>query len=404
MKWKTLFTSFAFASLMLLSAAEQANACSCIRSPSPCAAFSDASAVFVGTVISFSTLSSEHSDGSRKYQFIEKVARFSIEQAYKGVSGAEVEVFTGQGDSDCGYGFEQGKRYVVYAYRGSESDRLATGICSRTALASKANEDLQFLNGLVKARSGGRIYGQVTQYIGDRQYEGTRAVRNLSGVTVTIEGQGYRLEVITDGKGKYEITGVQPGEYEISAQLPEQFGVIGPEGMPDDKHGSYKSSKVKVGDKGCAKADLAVFFDGRISGVVRDSENRPIPEMSIELIKFETLGDSHINPKYFTAETDEEGRYEFRMVQPGRYVVGINIASLPDERYSDTRTFYPGVSDLSKAQVIEIGEGTKLKGFDLNVPSRLKEGEVKGTFFHGQNRVFKVYKAASIAETVVRKP
>jgi hypothetical protein len=56
--------------------------------------------------------------------------KFRVENVWKGRLSQEVTIFTGQGDGDCGYRFEVGESYLVYA---SGHERLSTNICQRTA-------------------------------------------------------------------------------------------------------------------------------------------------------------------------------------------------------------------------------------------------------------------------------
>src|SRR4030095_10601853 len=73
--------------------------------------------------------------------------RLMVEENFRGAGvkrGAPLEVATGLGGGDCGYGFEGGERQPVYAeHAGGEA--LYTGICTRTRTLSDAAEDLQYL-------------------------------------------------------------------------------------------------------------------------------------------------------------------------------------------------------------------------------------------------------------------
>src|SRR5688572_17187304 len=187
--------------------AENANACSCAGGGGPCESYGGAAAVFVGTVV-----------GHREHRVSKEVARkedrwypnafkFSIEQAYLGVNGSEIEIFTGTGGGDCGYQFKSGQRYLVYAYRYSDGP-LTTSICTSTKLFSKATEDLAFLGNLSSAAAGVTIYGQVIQQ--RRAKEGPKPID--IGVSLTIEGEHERREVPLDEEGKYRVSGLRPGK------------------------------------------------------------------------------------------------------------------------------------------------------------------------------------------------
>lgn len=92
------------------------------------------SAVFLGTVMAV----------DRKPGDLYVAVRFKTEEFWKGALGNEVTVFTGVGRGDCGYKFEVGERYLVYAYRYNDTE-LGTNICQRTAELIEATLDLKVL-------------------------------------------------------------------------------------------------------------------------------------------------------------------------------------------------------------------------------------------------------------------
>jgi hypothetical protein len=55
----------------------------------------------------------------------------------------DAEVVTAVSSATCGYNFEVGKSYLVYA--GTFDGKLNVSLCSRTALIDQAGEDLQAL-------------------------------------------------------------------------------------------------------------------------------------------------------------------------------------------------------------------------------------------------------------------
>ncbi len=117
-------------SLAIFSEMPTAFACSCAGSTPPSEAFGESTAVFAGKVVSIE---------SNNYS---KTVHFDVERAWKGVTESAITITTGEGGGDCGYGFEEGKEYLVYAY-GSES--LTTGICGRTQPVMDAYVDLAAL-------------------------------------------------------------------------------------------------------------------------------------------------------------------------------------------------------------------------------------------------------------------
>jgi hypothetical protein len=85
-------------------------------------------AVFLGNVIQI----------LQKPESYGVLVRFRVENAWKGKLTQEVTVFTGHGGGDCGYRFEVGESYLVYAYGSNE--RLSTNICQRTAPRSEGGD------------------------------------------------------------------------------------------------------------------------------------------------------------------------------------------------------------------------------------------------------------------------
>jgi len=71
-----------------------------------------------------------------------------VNSSWKGVSTTPVQIHTGYGGGDCGFGFVLGNQYLVYAY--GPGNELGAGICSRTAEATNTAEDLAYLSTLPK--------------------------------------------------------------------------------------------------------------------------------------------------------------------------------------------------------------------------------------------------------------
>src|SRR5262249_15981578 len=94
-------------------------ACSCIASGPPCQAYWQADAVFVGQVKA-KEIKEEITiapNGERLRSLDAEVrATFTITEAFRGVAGKEVEIITTASGAACGYHFEVGGVYIVYAY------------------------------------------------------------------------------------------------------------------------------------------------------------------------------------------------------------------------------------------------------------------------------------------------
>jgi hypothetical protein len=83
-----------------------------------------ADTVFVATVISKSAIVANNENVFS--------VRLASEQVFRGdLGGREVEVLTTFSGASCGFPFEIGKQYLVYATRWEKDQKLYTGICTR---------------------------------------------------------------------------------------------------------------------------------------------------------------------------------------------------------------------------------------------------------------------------------
>lgn len=103
----------------------------CRPNPLPATALAEATAVFVGRVVSAGR-------NGEWYTF-----EFEADFAWKGVAGRRVTVLSSEPGCARGYGFEVGKAYLVYAR--SQAAGLVAENCSRTEPLEAAGPDLAAL-------------------------------------------------------------------------------------------------------------------------------------------------------------------------------------------------------------------------------------------------------------------
>ncbi len=132
-----------------------AAACSCMPPDPPEAELHAMDAVFLGTV----TKVREGEYPQWAYHLLEEIdGRFgtqyfwealdrqvtvdvAVDATWKGVTTSRTALYTS--GTTCSYHFVEGEQYLIYAYRHEGS--LHTGLCTRTARALQAEEDLEFL-------------------------------------------------------------------------------------------------------------------------------------------------------------------------------------------------------------------------------------------------------------------
>lgn len=122
-----------------LAAHREAAACKCMVPPPPQEALAGSAAVFEGTVTEVRGPKDEAEHGGLE-------VTLQVGRRFKGAEADTVTVTTPSSSAACGYSFEQGKTYLVYANDG-DNGRLSVILCSRTARIEDAADDLAALGG-----------------------------------------------------------------------------------------------------------------------------------------------------------------------------------------------------------------------------------------------------------------
>ena len=117
---------------------DRAFACSCVAPWPPTEALAGATAVFVGKVSNLDV-----STGLLTSTADPVEVTFQVSKVWKGPVHSTLLATTARSGASCGYGFERGQEYLVYA-RGTETE-LEVSLCSRTQPLSAADEDLAVL-------------------------------------------------------------------------------------------------------------------------------------------------------------------------------------------------------------------------------------------------------------------
>lgn len=126
--------------------ASPASACSCLVT-TPQESFESSSAVFAGRaieVIQPSPVAQENSIPQNPDSPASQVrVIFQVSRVWKGSQKPLLLVVTPNSSAACGYSFQEGQQYLVYA--SVQESKLATGLCNGTKPLSLADEDLAVL-------------------------------------------------------------------------------------------------------------------------------------------------------------------------------------------------------------------------------------------------------------------
>ncbi len=198
------------------------------------------------------------------------------------------------------------------------------------------------------------------------------------------------LKAVTDADGRYRLEAVPAGKYAIAPSAPASVNTE-----------SGAGKEVAVTDATIDDIDFSLSLGGVITGTITDSEGRPViaEEITLKPVDPSKPGGSSSRPGGRMYATDDRGIYRIFALAPGRYVVSAGssrdpITTLLSKRQKRVQTYYPGVTEETKAKPVEVIAGAEASGVDirLGVPD-------KGFTVNG--RVLAVETGAPIASAMV---
>lgn len=107
-------------------------ACSCAPPPPPKKALEAATAVFLAEVVKIEDVGQE------------RTVTLKVERWWKGGDKAELVVSTSKSGASCGYGFQKGHKYLIYAHAAEKDKPLHVSLCSRTRTEKEAETSGDF--------------------------------------------------------------------------------------------------------------------------------------------------------------------------------------------------------------------------------------------------------------------
>lgn len=174
----------------------------------------------------------------------------------------------------------------------------------------------------------------------------------------------------TDYEGRYRLTGVPAGRYNLVAVTPALIGQG--EGMFGE---AGKAVTIAEGET-VEKVDFSLTRGGVITGRVTDADGAPVIGERINLSPVDTPQRGRVSSPFnpFMYQTDDRGIYRLYGLSPGRYTVSIGeSAENPGIRFGSggrgyyARTFHPNVTEESKATIIEVTEGSEASNVDITL-------------------------------------
>ena len=298
--------------------------------------------------------------------------RLEANEVFRGDASGEVELATGFGGADCGYPFELGGQYLVFAYRNEAADSFSTGTCTATAPAPDSRETLEWIRGFESIPPWGKILGDVRvkkfDPYGSREYH----VEPLRDVPVLLQSSEASATVKTGADGRFLFDDLPPGAYRVAAQA-AGFAL------------RKAAFDVNVPERGCAQVG---FFGepirGAIHGRLLRHDGQPLAGIEVEA--------AAVNAPHRGTDgrgkTRPDGTFEIANLAEGDYFVGVNLFNAPAARrgrYATSdprpfpRTYYPGTEEKRKAFLVHLAPGESSPPVEWRMTQPLEERAIQGT-------------------------
>jgi hypothetical protein len=300
----------------------------------------------------------------------------SIDEVYRGPSAKAIEVFTASSSAACGYSFHEGQKYLIYASAAGNGAQLVVSLCSATKPAEYAEEDLAYLRSLPSLSPTSAIMGTVWTYTHDPNFKPKfqpslmdhyrsleqeyMAMKPEPGFAVVAKAQdGTEHSAIANDHGNWRIPDLFPGRYTLQPQIREGVYI----------HPFFAT--VDVAPKGCARVNIRIEPNGRISGTL----DHPAPGSDWVLVKVFALpvseSDWHRPTREATLEPNAS-TFEIGPLPAGKYVLGAYVATKISTgtgyTFGDLGPFYyPGVTGIKGAEPIDVAEGKAVANLKFRI-------------------------------------
>jgi Carboxypeptidase regulatory-like domain len=180
-------------------------------------------------------------------------------------------------------------------------------------------------------------------------------------------GEPAGVALLTDAMGGFRVTNLPDGNWQLSGE----------------KAGYLSASLMLSGDTRSTPIVLRLPRQAVIEGSVIDEKGRGVSFASVQLFRQVVANGRHqIQPSNGT-QTDQAGEFRIFGLAAGRYYLGAAGPTLRPAKLVYAPILYPGATDISSAQAIDLQPGTEehVKISLRAVPAH----RVRGTISHGRS-------------------
>jgi protocatechuate 3,4-dioxygenase beta subunit len=205
-------------------------------------------------------------------------------------------------------------------------------------------------------------------------------------------GQQPAARAKSDASGRYRLSGLPAGQYQITAIAPG-LAAAPQIGFSSSFYGSGKGVVLASGEE-ADEVDIKLVQGSVITGRVTDADGQPVVEERINLQMVDQAGNPNNQAtfgmwNYQMNLTDDRGIYRLYGLAAGRYRVSVGSIEggfgMSGKRTYYTATFYGNTSDAARATIVELQEGSEATNIDIRVGRATSTFVVSGRVVDAEN-------------------
>jgi carboxypeptidase family protein len=279
----------------------------------------------------------------------EKRIQIIPEEVFSGDPASPLTVLTSQ--APCLPDMAVGDRWLFFLRKETGKAIVLDFYGNDSRPIAHAQEQIETLRRLKIIGDLGILRGKVMR----GGYLERKAVPNAR-VVARRASDNMQFVAITNSEGQYEFPPVPPGEYKLTADPVGSF-------QPDE-------GGANVTRGSCWHVTLSRSPHAELGGRVQRSDGSALPQLAVLIMREDETW-------FTTAKSDARGYFHIDMLQPGKYVVGINLPGAPPWKavggagggldIPSASLYYPGVQSRSAALAITLAEDEKRNDIDFVV-------------------------------------
>lgn len=151
------------------------------------------------------------------FMYEQRRIAFEVSETFRGKPASVREIRTGYGWGDCGYPFELGRTYIVFASENDKNGEFVTGICAGTQELTENSGVAAYLRSVKMGRADTSVFGSVILH---EVSGGVRAEPGTLPAVVKLQSGTMTWEAPLNADRSFSFTALSAGRYRLSVEAP----------------------------------------------------------------------------------------------------------------------------------------------------------------------------------------